>query len=34
MDFISKDVQKYMAENGVEFSDFEKATVIYNSYAE
>lgn len=31
IDFISKDVQKYMAENGLLFTDFEKAALIYNS---
>lgn len=31
VDFISKDVQEYMAENGLEFKDFEKAALIYNS---
>lgn len=31
LDFISKDVQKYMAENGLTFTDFEKAALIYNS---
>ena len=31
MDLISKDVQKYMAEKGLEFSDLEKAAIIYNS---
>lgn len=31
MNFISKDMQKYMAENNLEFSDFEKAALIYNS---
>ncbi|MCH5205974.1 MAG: hypothetical protein J1F09_03405 [Oscillospiraceae bacterium] len=31
LDFISKDVQKYMTENGLEFTDFEKAALIYNS---
>lgn len=31
LDFISKDVQKYMTENDLEFIDFEKAVLIYNS---
>ena len=30
-DIISKDVQKYMAENALEFTDFESAALIYNS---
>lgn len=30
-DFISKDVQKYMADNGFLFTDFEKAALIYHS---
>lgn len=29
-DITSRDVQKYMAENGKEFTDFEKAALIYN----
>jgi hypothetical protein len=32
MDFISKDMQAYMEENGLCFTDFEKATLIYNSH--
>jgi hypothetical protein len=32
MDFISKDMQDYMDENWLSFTDFEKATLIYNSY--
>lgn len=28
----SKDMRKYLAEQGREFSDFEKATLIYNSW--
>jgi hypothetical protein len=31
MDFISKDMQAYMSENGLTFTDSEKATLIYNS---
>jgi hypothetical protein len=31
MDFISKDMQVYMSENGLTFTDSEKATLIYNS---
>jgi hypothetical protein len=31
MDFISKDMQAYMSENGLAFTDSEKATLIYNS---
>lgn len=31
VDFISKDVREYMVENGLEFTDFEKAVLIYNS---
>lgn len=31
IDFISKDVQKYMVDNGLLFTDFEKAVLIYNS---
>ena len=31
LDLISKDVQLYMEENNLHFTDFEKATIIYNS---
>lgn len=31
IDFISKDVKKYMSENGLEFTDFERAALIYHS---
>ena len=31
LDFISKDVRAYMEQNGLEFTDFEKAALIYNS---
>lgn len=31
LDFISKDVQDYMKENNIQFTDWEKAVLIYNS---
>ena len=31
LDFISKDVQEYMERNGLEFTDFEKAALIFHS---
>lgn len=32
LDFISKTLREYMSENGLEFTDFERAGLIYNSY--
>lgn len=32
LDFISKDVKQYMEENSLDFSDFETAGLIYNSW--
>ena len=31
LDFISKDVREYMEQNHLEFTDFEKAALIYDS---
>lgn len=32
LDFISKDVKQYMEQNNLDFSDFETAALIYNSW--
>lgn len=31
LDFVSKDVREYMEQNHLEFTDFEKAALIYNA---
>lgn len=31
LDFISKDVREYMEQKGIEFTDFEKAALIFHS---
>ena len=31
LDFISKDVREYMAQNNLKFTDFEKAVLIYHA---